>query len=188
MRCRRFSNRPPRRAAVDQIQFQRSEPPKESMHARIRTAQRVPAGRRSAAGHRRARRRDSRKQARPGAAGGHGVGQDFHDGQRHRASAAADACAIAQQDAGRPAVCRVQGLLSQQRGHVLRQLLRLLPARGVHSAAGHLYRERRLDQRGDRSAQAAGYEGPRQASRRHGDRQRFARGSRIAERSIATTC
>ena len=45
---------------------------------------------------------------------------------------------------------RVQGVLSAQRGALLRQLLRLLPARGVHSAARHLHRERCLDQRGDR--------------------------------------
>ena len=45
---------------------------------------------------------------------------------------------------------RVQGVLSAQRGELLRQLLRLLPARGVHPAAGHLHREGRLDQRGDR--------------------------------------
>ena len=49
---------------------------------------------------------------------------------------------------------RVQGVLSAQRGALLRQLLRLLPARGLHSAARHLHRERRLDQPGDRPAAA----------------------------------
>ena len=40
---------------------------------------------------------------------------------------------------------------------LLRQLLRLLPARGLHPAARHLHRERRLDQRGDRPP-AAGHD------------------------------
>ena len=39
---------------------------------------------------------------------------------------------------------------------LLRQLLRLLPARSVHPAARHLHRERRLDQRGDRPPAAGG--------------------------------
>ena len=41
---------------------------------------------------------------------------------------------------------------------LLRQLLRLLPARGVHSAARHLHREGRLDQRGDRPPAAGGHQ------------------------------
>ena len=64
----------------------------------------------------------------------------------------ADAGHLAQQNAGRPALRRVQGVLSEQRGPLLRQLLRLLPARSVHPAARHLHREGRLDQRGDRPA------------------------------------
>ena len=39
-----------------------------------------------------------------------------------------------------------------QRGELFRQLLRLLPAGGVHSAAGYLHREGCVDQRGDRPA------------------------------------
>ena len=67
-----------------------------------------------------------------------------------------DAGPLAQQDAGRPALRRVQGVLSAQRGPLLRQLLRLLPARSLHSAARHLHREGRLDQRGDRPPAAGG--------------------------------
>ncbi len=51
---------------------------------------------------------------------------------------------------------RVQGVLSAQRGALLRQLLRLLPAGSVHPAARHLHREGRLDQRGDRPPAAGG--------------------------------
>ena len=58
----------------------------------------------------------------------------------------ADAGAVAQQDAGRPALQRVQGVLPAQRRPLLRQLLRLLPARSLYPAARHLHRERRLDQ------------------------------------------
>ena len=64
----------------------------------------------------------------------------------------ADAGPVAQQDAGRPALRGVQGVLPAQRRPLLRQLLRLLPARGLHPAARHLHREGRLDQRGDRPA------------------------------------
>ena len=47
-------------------------------------------------------------------------------------------------------------LLPQQRGRVLRLLLRLLPARGVRPADGHLHREGLLDQRRGRAAAALG--------------------------------
>ena len=57
-----------------------------------------------------------------------------------------------QQDPGRPALRRVQGVLPAQRRRVLRLLLRLLPARGLHPAHRHLHREGRRHQRGDRQA------------------------------------
>src|SRR3712207_7328209 len=41
---------------------------------------------------------------------------------------------------------------AEQRGRVLRLLLRLLPARGLRPADGHLHREGLLDQRGGRAA------------------------------------
>ena len=47
----------------------------------------------------------------------------------------------AQQDAGGPAGQRVPRAAAQQRGRVLRLLLRLLPARGLRPADGHLHRE-----------------------------------------------
>ena len=87
---------------------------------------------------------------RPGAARRHRHRQDLHHGERHRGDPAPDADPRPQQDAGRPALRRVQGLLPRQRGRVLRQLLRLLPARGLRPAHGHLHREGRHDQRGDR--------------------------------------
>ena len=53
-----------------------------------------------------------------------------------------------------------------QRGPLLRQLLRLLPARGLHPAARHLHRERRLDQPGDRPPAAGGHQRPGEPPRR----------------------
>ena len=47
-------------------------------------------------------------------------------------------------------------LLPQQRRRVLRRVLRLLPARGLHPADGHLHREGLLDQRRGRAAAALG--------------------------------
>ena len=61
---------------------------------------------------------------------------------------------------------RVQGVLSAQRRPLLRQLLRLLPARGLHPAARHLHREGRLDQPGDRPAAAGGHQRAGQPPRR----------------------
>ncbi len=71
-----------------------------------------------------------------------------------RAAAAADPGDAAQQDAGRPVRQRAPPAASPQRGGVLRLLLRLLPARGLRPADGHLHREGLLDQRGGRAAAA----------------------------------
>jgi hypothetical protein len=51
---------------------------------------------------------------------------------------------------------RVPRAAAEQRGRVLRLLLRLLPARGVRPADGHLHREGLLDQRGGRAAAPLG--------------------------------
>ena len=122
--------------------------------AHVPTRRPFPTRRRSAPGHRGPDRRAARGQAASGADGRDRLGQDVHDGQRHPERAAADAGDVAQQDAGRPALLRVQGVLPAQRRPLLRQLLRLLSARGVHPAARHLHRERRLDQPADRAAAA----------------------------------
>ena len=61
-----------------------------------------------------------------------------------------DARHRAQQDAGRPALQRVPRVPARQRGRVLRQLLRLLPARGLRAGAGPLHREGLVHQRRDR--------------------------------------
>ena len=105
---------------------------------------------RPAAGDRRPGRGRQAPGPHPGAARRHRLGQDLHHGEGDRADAAPGAGARAQQDAGGPALRRVQELLSGQRGRVFRQLLRLLPARGLRSAHRHLYREGILDQRADR--------------------------------------
>ena len=60
----------------------------------------------------------------------------------------------AQQDARRPARQRVPRAAAEQRGRVLRLLLRLLPARGLRPADRHLHREGLLDQRRGRAAAA----------------------------------
>ena len=84
--------------------------------------------------------------------------QDPHRRARRRAGAKADAGDRPQQDPGRPALQRVPRVLPAQRGRVLRQLLRLLPARGLPADVRHLHREGQLDQRRHRPA----------AARRHG--------------------
>ena len=75
----------------------------------------------------------------------------------------------------------------QQPGRVLRLLLRLLPARGVHPVVRHVHREGQLDQRRDRPAAPLGHERaadpPRRDHRRVGVgdlRARFARDVREA--------
>ncbi len=84
------------------------------------------------------------------------------------AAAAAGARDRPQQDAGRAALQRVPRVLSRQRRRVLRQLLRLLPARGLRPGAGPLHREGLLDQRRDRPAPPLGHRGAaRPARRRH---------------------
>ena len=67
--------------------------------------------------------------------------QDVHDGRGDRARPAPGAGDRPQQDAGGAALQRVPRVLPRQRGRVLRQLLRLLPARGLRPAAGPLHRE-----------------------------------------------
>ena len=62
----------------------------------------------------------------------HRLGQERHHRLDHRAGPAADADPRPQQVARRPAGQRVPRVLPQQPGRVLRQLLRLLPARGLH--------------------------------------------------------
>ena len=57
-------------------------------------------------------------------------------------------------------------LLPEQRGRVLRLLLRLLPARGLRPADRHLHREGLLDQRGGRAAAALGDQQPAHPARR----------------------
>ena len=92
--------------------------------------------------------------------------QDLHDRERHPAGAAPDAGAGAQQDAGRAALRRVQGVLPAELGGVLRLVLRLLPARGLRALERHLHREGRLDQRAHRADAPVGDQGAARAQRR----------------------
>jgi hypothetical protein len=73
-----------------------------------------------------------------------------------RAAAAAGARDAAQQDPGRPVRQRAARDAAEQRGRVLRLVLRLLPARGVRPADRHLHREGLLDQRRGGAAAALG--------------------------------
>ena len=103
-------------------------------------------------------RRVRRGDRHVGAARRHRHRQERDHGLAGRAAAAADAGARAQQDALRPAGQGVPRADAAQRGGVLRLLLRLLPARGVHPADRHLHREGLLDQRGGRAAAALGHD------------------------------
>ena len=78
-----------------------------------------------------------------------------------------DAGHAAQQDAGRAVRQRAAPAAAQQRGGVLRLLLRLLPARGLRPADRHLHREGLLDQRGGRAAAALGDQLAAHPPRRH---------------------
>ena len=77
-----------------------------------------------------------------------------------------------QQDAGGPALQRVPRVPARQRGRVLRQLLRLLPARGLRRGAGPLHREGLVHQRRDRPPAPRGHHVAVPAPRRGHRRQR----------------
>src|SRR6185295_7726624 len=102
-------------------------PPRAS-RGTVHAARRLrPAGR-PAAGHRRADRRRRGVLAAAGAARRDGQRQDVHGGARHREPEPARTRHRPQQDARSAALPRVPHPISGQRGPVLRQLLRLLPA------------------------------------------------------------
>ena len=96
-----------------------------------------------------------------------GSGKTFTIAKVDRGGQPADARALAQQDARRAALPGVPRVLPRERGRVLRLVLRLLPARGLHPAVGHLHREGDVAQRGDRQAAALGLQGALRAARRH---------------------
>ena len=126
------------------------------------------AHRRSAAGDRATGRRASRRRAKHQVLlGATGTGKTFTHQRGHRQGRQAHAGAGAQQDAGGAALQRVPRLLPQQRGRVLRQLLRLLPARGLPPAQRHLHREGLQPQRRDRQAAPRRHARPVRAPRRH---------------------
>ena len=104
--------------------------------------------------------------------GATGTGKTFTAAQRHRPARQADAGAGPQQDAGRPALQGVPRLLPAQRRPLLRQLLRLLPARSLHPAARHLHRKRRAHQREHRPPAPGRHQRPGQPRGRHHRRQR----------------
>ena len=98
--------------------------------------------------------------------GATGHRQDLHHGLGHREAQQADARAGPQQDARRAALHRVPRVLPGERGRVLRQLLRLLPARGVPAPQRHVHREGLVAQRRDRQAAPRRDARPVRAARR----------------------
>ncbi len=119
----------------------------------VPAGQRVPAHGRPARGDRGARRGRSVRSALPDAARRDRHGQDVHDGQRHRRRCSKPTLIISHNKTLAAQLYEeMQELFPQQRGQLLRQLLRLLPARGVHPAARHLHREGRLAERRSRPA------------------------------------
>ena len=91
----------------------------------------------------------------------------------HRAGEPADAGHGAQQDARGAALPGVQALLPRQRRRVLRQLLRLLPARSLRADDRLVHREGSDHQRRDRPHAAVGDAVAVRAARRHHRRQRL---------------
>ena len=123
---------------------------------------------RPAAGHRPAGARHHCRSRRPDAARRDGFGQDLHHGQRDRARAEAHAHPQPQQDAGRTALRRVQAVLPRELRAVLRQLLRLLPAGGLHPLGRQIHRKRPRHQRGTRPPAPGHHLGPAQRPPRRG--------------------
>ena len=87
-----------------------------------------------------------------------GLRQELHDRQRGAAQPRRPTLVLAEQEPLAAARRRVPGVLPAQSRRVLRVVLRLLPARGVHPVVRHVHRERQLDQRRDRPAAALGHE------------------------------
>ena len=104
--------------------------------------------------------------------GATGTGKSATDGLADRAAAAPDAGHGAEQDPGRPAGQRAARDAAEQRRRVLRQLLRLLPARGLRPADRHLHREGLLGQRRGRAAAALGHHVAAHPARRRRGRHR----------------
>ena len=99
--------------------------------------------------------------------GHHRQRQERHHRLDDRGGAAADPHHRPQQVAGRPAGQRDARVLPAQPGRVLRQLLRLLPARGLPPLERHLHREGQLDQRRDRPAAPLRHLGPADPAGHH---------------------
>ena len=127
----------------------------------------VRADRRPAGRDRAAQRRAGQGRPPPDAARRHRHGQDRDARLDDRQPQQADAGPRPQQDARRPALRRVPRVLPRERRRVLRQLLRLLPARGVPAPERHLHREGLVAQRRDRPAPPCRHPRPVRASRRH---------------------
>ena len=131
----------------------------------VRGGQPAPARGRPARRDRRAGAAHPRGRAGCRAARRHRHRQVGHHGVADRAGPAAHARDGAEQDTGRAAGQRAARDAAAQRRRVLRLVLRLLPARGVHRADRHLHREGLLDQRGRRAAAALGHDEPALAAR-----------------------
>jgi hypothetical protein len=109
-------------------------------------------------GHRRHRERVRGGGGRPGAAGCHRQRQDLHHVPCDPAPGPAHSGAVPQQDPGRPALRGTESLLPHQRGRILHQLLRLLPAGSLCAGQRHLHREGCVDQPGDRPPAPEGHQ------------------------------
>ena len=122
----------------------------------FKTSDDYSADRRPAAGDREARRVDRGGRALPDPARRDRHRQDGDDGVDHREGRPPGARDRPQQDARRAALQRVPRVLPDERGRVLRLVLRLLPARGVRPAGRPLHREGLVPERRHRPAAARG--------------------------------
>ena len=129
----------------------------------------VRASRRPASGDRQADRRHRGRARLPDAARRYRFRQDVHNGQRDRPHGTAGDRDGAQQDPCCPVVLGIPRVPPRERDRVLRQLLRLLPARGVRPVARPVHRKRLVDQRAHRADAAVGDQVTARAARR-GDR------------------
>ena len=136
----------------------------------VPTARRVRHRWGPAAGHRPAGRAARGGSGALRTARDHWLGQDLRHGQSHREVADTDAYPLTQQDARSAAVARDERAVPGERGRVLRELLRLLPARGLHPRARPLHRQGAADERAHRAGALLDCGLAGLASRRHHSR------------------
>ena len=141
---------------------------------RLQSRLRLLTRRRSAAGHRQIGRGSQARGSFPDAPRHHRIRQERDDRVDDSRGAATDPDPGSQQVARRAVDTRDARVLPRESRRVLRQLLRLLPTRGIHRVQRYVHREGLVDQRRDRPVAALGHGRPADPPRHHRRRDRSA--------------